>query len=80
MEKEHSMNDFVQKCGGRTHGESLKMPGVFIESEYMGDFPQLQKQFLMPPRAETLEQIKCGFLDDQPLKVEGAFSHIVFGR
>lgn len=56
------------------------MPRVIIGCEGMGEFPQLQKLFLMPPRAETLEQIKCGFLDDQTLKAERAFSHIAFGR
>lgn len=56
------------------------MPRVIIGSEGRGDFPQLQEQFLIPPKAETLEQIKCGFLDDQPLKAEHAFSHTAFGR
>lgn len=46
----------------------------------MRDSPKLLKKFLMTPGAETLEQIKCGFVDDQHLKAQSCSFHMAFGR
>ena len=40
------------------------------EAEGMKEFPKLEKKFLMIPGAEILEQIKYGFLDDQPWRLK----------